>query len=227
MAGRWSSFWYNFAWPDYVRELDGWVARASLAIPLVGYLILFNDTIAGYLTSFDILAGPRPAWSLVDGPARLKALYLGLLALAAANALYRWRRPYLLRWGTSEQDYVSWAMENLTVGDFVRINSHIRSRAPFTQSGKYYSGEWDTFLAMADGERGGPNRPEDFRQVDFAGAKARFGSLLRGMLSEFYFEAVRERRISLIFCLAFARTGYTLLAIPAVDLFLRVLSVII
>lgn len=224
---KWRVFWYNFKWPDYVWALDGWIARASLGIPLLGYLIIFNDTVAGYLSSFDLLAGPPPAWHFIDGATRLKMMYLGLVALAAANAVYFWRRPRLMKWGTSADSFIDNAMRSFKVGDFVRIHSTISDRDALTQDGKYYTAEWEQFLGLADGERGGPNRQADFSGVHFEEAKARFGSLLRSMLADYYFGAVIQRRAALIICLAFAAIGYVLLAIPAIDLFLRVMSVVL
>ena len=224
---KWRVFWYNFQWPDYVWALDGWIARASLVIPLLGYLIIFNDTVAGYITSFTVLGGPPPAWHVIDGSTRLKMMYLGLVALAAANALYFWRRPRLMKWGTSEESFIDNAMRGFKVGDFVRINSTIRERDALTQDGKYYTAEWDRFLSLADGERGGPNRDADFSGVHFEEAKARFGSLLRSMLTDYYFGVVTQHRAALVVCLVLAALGYLLLAIPALDLFLRVMSVVL
>lgn len=227
IAMKWRVFWYNFKWPDYVWALDGWIARASLGIPLLGYLIIFNDTVAGYLSSFDVLAGPPPAWHFIDGATRLKMMYLGLVSLAVANAVYFWRRPRLMKWGTSEESFIDNAMRGFKVGDFVRINSTIRDRSALTQDGKYYTAEWDQFLGLADGERGGSGREADFSGVHFEEAKARFGSLLRSMLTDYYFGAVIQHRVALVVCLVFAALGYLLLAIPAIDLFLRVMSVVL
>lgn len=115
-------------------------------------------------------------------------------------------------------------MRGFKVGDFVRVNSTIRDRDALTQDGKSYTAEWDQFFDLADGERGGPGREADFSSVHYEEAKARFGSLLRSMLTDYYFGVVTQHRAALVVCLVLAAIGYLLLGIPAVDPFVRVMS---
>ena len=65
-----TTFFYNFGWSDYVDWLDGWIPRLSLAVPIVGYLILFNDSITKNLTFLELTSG-HSALGL-SGDARLK-----------------------------------------------------------------------------------------------------------------------------------------------------------
>ena len=75
---RWSSFDYNFGWSDYVFLFDGWVAKCAMAVPIIGYLILFNDTISQQL-SFNKLASEDVLGFGLSSAARLKFIYFGLI----------------------------------------------------------------------------------------------------------------------------------------------------
>jgi len=53
---QWSTFDYNYGWSNYIFLFDGWIAKCAMAVPVVGYLILFNDSVSQHL-SFNKLAG--------------------------------------------------------------------------------------------------------------------------------------------------------------------------
>ena len=106
---RWSIFIYNFRWSDYVFLFDGWIANCSLAVPVIGYLILFNDTIAQHL-SFNRLAGENVIGFGLSALSRLKLIYFGLIFLGSANIIYRIRRPFVFKFGRSEPEYVENAL---------------------------------------------------------------------------------------------------------------------
>lgn len=54
----WDGFWYNFGWSDWVHYIDGWIPRFSLFVPVVGYLIIFNDRIGGSIAFQSLLGIP-------------------------------------------------------------------------------------------------------------------------------------------------------------------------
>ena len=75
---KWDALSYNYSWSDYIYLFDGWVAKCALAVPIVGYLILFNDGVSQYL-SFKILADESSRSFGLSSVARLKFIYLGLI----------------------------------------------------------------------------------------------------------------------------------------------------
>ena len=81
---RVQSFLYNFAWPEYVGLFDGWVARCAVAVPLLGYAIIYNDTVASYF-EFTRLAGTSPSPFGLSPIMKLKLTYFGLVILGASN----------------------------------------------------------------------------------------------------------------------------------------------
>jgi hypothetical protein len=221
---KWSIFVYNYQWPDYVSLFDGWIAKCSMAVPIVGYLILFNDSISQRI-AFNSLANEYLISFGISPGARLKLIYFGLLALGASNILYRIRRPYALKIGKDQFEYVEKALRHFTVEDYIRINGDIKGSDfdAYTQHGKYYNSEFDAFLKMSIGGDYG----KDTDATHWVEAKRKFEGLLRSMLIENFFRQKIRRRYSLTFCIILSLIGYFLLLVPSADLFLKVMSVVL
>jgi len=218
---KWTTFEYNFGWPNYIWLFDSWLAKAAIGIPIVGYLILFNDSVAGHLT-FEKLTHGSVDWSLVPQHYRLRLVYFGLVFLGIANFLYIARRPYVMKLGTSEWKYISHLLERATLHDFIQLNGAIKNGdANITVHGKYYDAEWDAFLVQS----GGKGKVAAFTP-NFNQAKLTHESLLKSILIETYARESRKRRFSLCAAIFFGLLGLFLLMIPSLDLFIRVLSVI-
>ncbi|MBY3199129.1 hypothetical protein [Rhizobium laguerreae] len=229
MVMRWNTFIYNFGWANYVDPLDGWIARLSFAVPIIGYLILFNDNIAQNLTFRELTSG-HSTFGL-SGGARLKFLYLGLVFVGLANILYRWQRPHVLRHARDQVSYVEMGIRTFSIMAFIDLHGKIRHSGSdaYTPHGKYYDAEWDAFLELAIGKESRDKRiGRDPTTAHWVEAKAKYESLLRGILIETFFrETTRTRRDWLVACLSIAGVGYVLLAVPSLDLFIKVMAAII
>lgn len=115
----------QIAWSDYTFLFNVWIARISIAVPLVGYLILFNDTVSSYI-SFQNIApegAQRLRLDLVD---RLRFIYLDLIALAVANAVYFLRRPDVMQLGENVFEYVSNAYQQYILHNYQYITAKKR-----------------------------------------------------------------------------------------------------
>jgi hypothetical protein len=121
MQMRWTTFAYNYGWSNYVFLFDGWIAKCAMAVPLIGYLILFNDTVSQHL-SFNKLASENVVGFGLSSVARLKFIYFGLILLGSANFLYRLRRPFVFKVGTNQFEYVEKALRHFTVSAYININ---------------------------------------------------------------------------------------------------------
>lgn len=150
---KWEVFKYNYSWPDYVHLFDGWLARCAMAAPFVGYLILFNDSISQHL-SFDRLANEDSIGFGLSSTVRLQLIYLGLIALGLANIMYYVRRPYALKIGRDEFEYVEKGLEHFTVTSYIQMNGEIKHSGfdPYTPDGKYYDSEFKGFLRSSIAE---------------------------------------------------------------------------
>jgi hypothetical protein len=221
----WQIFTYNFGWSNYVDQLDGWIPRLSVSIPIVGYLILFNDSITKNLTFLDLTSG-HSAFGL-SGVARLKFLYLGLVLLGFGNILFRLKRPYVLWKSRDESAFVENCLKNFTLTTYLELHEKIRHSGfdAYTRHGKYYDSEWEAFYAHASGHS--PGLPQISQRHQFGHwveAREKYESLLRGILMETFFrENTQTRQAWLMICIAISSTGYLFLAVPSVDLFVKVL----
>jgi hypothetical protein len=222
---KWQTFSYNFGWSRYVDLLDGPITRLSYAVPIVGYLILFNDSVARSLTFVELTSGHAAIG--LSGNARLKLLYLGLVILGLAHILYRWQRPYVLELARNQIDYVEAGLRYFTVNTFIELQGSIRHSAfgHYTVYGKYDPAEWDRFLDHALGTNYNSSKTEQKETMGhWVEAKTRHEGLLRSILIETFFrETTQTRRGWLVVCVLIAGSGYVMLAAPSVDLFLKVM----
>jgi hypothetical protein len=223
---KWSTFIHNYGWSDYVAYLDGWIAKCAMAVPVVGYLILFNDSVSQHL-SFNALAQESASLIGLTATSRLKLIYFGLILLGSANIIYRMRRPYIFRVGTNQFDYVERALTHFTLETYIDIHGNIRHEGHRTTYGKYKDSEFDTFLAVATGEADVLSSLNSHvrSEADWNAAKSRFEGLLRAMLIENFFRNNVNHRYALTSCLFLASCGYVLLLVPSLDLFAKVVRV--
>jgi hypothetical protein len=218
IQGKLQGFWYNFGWANWASYIDGWIPRFSMFVPVIGYLILFSDQIGGAI-QFQNLAGQAHDFGLT-GPERLRFVYFGLFALGISNLIYRLKRPYLFRFGTTSIEFSRTAMESFTFGDFLSFHNQIRDKNHYTLDGKYYDSEWEGFRDAANNPGEGTSHVE--RTGHWENAKSQYGSLLRSILSETFFRENVQKKNWLVFCIFLSTSGYILLAAPSLDLFIKV-----
>ena len=215
----WQTFTYNYSWSDYVGYIDGWIPKLALSVPILGYLILFNDSVSEII-SFKHLAKEEINSFGLEGASRLRLLYFGLIFLGVSNFIYRIKKPYIFKFGTNLIDYTKNCLYIFTLGDYIDIHGTIRHEGHLTLSGKYYDSEWEGFLEAA--KNTGEGTEKVIRDGDWESAKSKYGGLLRDMLRENFFRNDIKGRFWLTVCLILSSIGYLFLAIPSVDLFLKV-----
>ncbi len=215
----WSGYTYNYAWSDWVSYIDGWIPRFSLFVPIIGYLIIFNDQISGMIQFQQITTEFTYDFGL-DSKSRLRFVYYGLFSLGVSNFIFRIKKPYVFRFGRNTVQYTRTALEIFTFGDFARIHETIRHEGHLTLDGKYYDSEWDGFSERARNKGEGTERVE--RGGSWENAKSQYGSLLRSMLRENFFRNDTIRRKWLTSCLVLSTIGYLMLALPSIDLFVKI-----
>jgi hypothetical protein len=220
IRSKWQTFWYNFGWSDWMGYIDGWVPRFAFFVPIVGYLIIFNDYVGGNI-AFQNLLGPENRDFPLDSQSRLRLVYFGLIFLGMSNIVFRLRQPHIFRLGKDRMQVTRMCLDIFTYGDFLNLHGSIRHEGHRTLDGKYYDSEWKGFVEAALNEGEGTDHVR--RTGDWDKAKKQYGSLLNSILSEFFFRENTSRKWSLIFCIIISTFGYILLAIPSIDLFLKVL----
>ena len=204
---KWTTLTYNFRWSDWVTYIDGWIPKFSLFVPIVGYLLLFNDTISSHIT-FNILANENIQKYGFDGIERLRLIYYGLFFLGISNFIYKFRKPYIFKFGTNITEFTKNCLDTFNYERFLNIHQLIQVEGHFTADGKYDTKLWEVFTKHSD---------------NWDVAKNQHGGLLRSILFEYFFRSDVKRKIWLFICVSFSTIGYVLLALPSIDIFIKVL----
>ena len=82
-------------------------AKLTILIPLVGYMIIFNETIASYLQLSNELVGLSVEGSGSTASPRLLLIYFGLCWVALGSAIYAWRCPGFIKRYRSAESFVA------------------------------------------------------------------------------------------------------------------------
>jgi hypothetical protein len=123
-------------------------ARLTILIPLVGYLIIFNQVTAKYLTLIQELAGRTSPDHPISVSPRLLLVYFGLCALALGSAIYSYFCPNQVRHYGSSAAYVRGDGPSIRDFAFEPIESELRESA-FRKE----------YLRIRNRYEGGPNGP--------------------------------------------------------------------
>ncbi len=208
----WSKFESKYCWSEWVYYIDGWLPKVSLSMPIVGYLILFNDESVA-LIKFNTLAKENIINLGLIANNRLEMIYFAFLFLGVSNFWYRIKRPHQFKFGTDFVQYAKNTFEIFTARNYMEIHAALQQHKSLILNAEYYAIDWDGFQENVNITSGG----------DWEAAKNKYGNMLRSMLEEYYFFSNTSYRGHLLFCVIFSSIGYALLLIPSVDLLIKVL----
>jgi len=208
-------------WFEWVGYVDGWIAKFAFFVPVIGYLLLFNDYIIKKFSLEEFAPSADCAFLCFTGPQRLELIYFGLIFLGLSNVLYRIRRPAAFEFGDNTTEYIRTCFDVFTYTQYLNMNDFLSKNRPLTSNGEYRVEDWDNFSKTVLGEHDN-GHVDSYENWD--GSKSKFGNLLRSMLIE-NFHLVNQLRLkSLVLCVVLSTIGYVLLVIPSVDIFVRVLA---
>ena len=80
-------------WDDLQRLSKQGIIKLTIAMPIVGYFILFNESLQQHLELSELYVFQSDAWTAL----RLYALYFGLVFIAAASLLFQLRCPSVVK----------------------------------------------------------------------------------------------------------------------------------
>lgn len=108
------------AWPTWadLRGIGNSSAvRASIVVPVIGYLIVLNSTFADYLKLHGIEWTHEPAtvWDRIWG-LKLYLIYFGLTFLGLGAAIYQWKCPHFVKKYADWVDYVAGTAPHMEEG---------------------------------------------------------------------------------------------------------------
>lgn len=192
-------------WTDLRGISNTPAARAVILIPLIGYWIIFNDRLVSLsaLSHFLFHSTPAPE----HFPWRLFATYFGLCFVAFGSLLYQWRCPAQIKYYATATDYVGSVFPNISGIELGRVEEALRAGDKAAKAAHGEIQESWAHVPLSE-ERAEAIRRDDHRARNFLQA---------------YFDLC-NRSSPVIRRLAGAcyTAGFFCLAIPSIDIFLRV-----
>lgn len=219
IGSKWDTFIYNYSWSYWIGYIDGWIPKLSFTVPLVAYLLLFNDYVVQNL-EFSTMLSPETLNDGLNSSERLRFIYFGLIFLGISNFIFRVTKPKFLNYGTNLIDYTKTCIDTFTFERFLNLHREIKDSIHITLEGKYDTERWNEFEKIAVNKEGIYDL--NVETADWEKAKLKYGSLLRSILYEIYFRRNIQKRHWLTLCVFLSTFGYILLLIPSFDIFIRI-----
>ncbi len=184
-------------WSSVNTLSNSFAARATILIPLIGYLVLFNEKIDGYLNLIGALNGADSHYGV---SLRLLSLYMGLCFVAAAVMVYSLRCPRDIKGFSTAPDFIG-GVQNTISGPSLRIIEVAVASDPTLA---------DEFEALRSVRRASEaNDPQYVRGLLFL----RFGQL------------DRSREYSRFFCILLYAMGFAFISIPSGLVFIKIFGI--
>ena len=186
--------------------------RITVLIPLVGYLIIFNANVVQYLELAKEFVGISNHHFDSGVSPRLLLIYFGLCALAAGSAIFSiWCPPEVKHYGTSA-GYVGGDGRNIGDFAFEPIEATLRKSTIYASEYKRIRDRYDRV----------PSR--DYTREDMSEAKAQANN---GVLHLYFRYLDSTHPILRLLSAIFFAIGFTALAVPSIQVFLRVTRLLI
>ena len=183
-------------WNDLRRIGNSPIARASVTMPVLGYLILFHKDLLEYLKLHSSFC------QNCDVSWRLYMLYFACCCFAVGSVIYAVRCPRIIKSYAVSRDYIE--AEKAHYCGAVNL---------------------EYLFELFDREKARPADPSDLRLKAAAGVSLKEEDIpqLSGLMSQLYFIQNRNAFTSRIVVAATYALGFLLLGIPAVVTFLQIL----
>ena len=215
-------------WARLCMALDTRASQVLVAIPIVGYILIFNDQISSFFEFDRITNGGTLIFSTLE---RLRLLYFGLIILGGATLWLRLRCPTEILENPSKSDFVREKLSELSVYEIARIYNDLEVRfsyglfddVPFDKK------SLDVFIIFASDRAitpssGGPISMEQLwsnlsKIRNTEEAKVKCDEFLKHLLEAKHdYENYSSRREVFVLALFGAFSGFLIL-LPSIDVF--------
>ena len=199
-------------WSECKGLVDGWIPKFSFFVPILGYFILFNDSVVSFL-SLELLTGnteqnPSVSW-------KVYGLYFGLFLLGTSNIIYNIFKPKILKIGVDRFSYSEKALETFSYADYNYIYEKLGD--------SNYAPSWEVFKKDFDGHLSANLGHsyvgrKSWREIIFKNEE-----YLRDLLANVFCYNDGQKRKTLITCVGLSCLGYLLLGIVSASTLVSVL----
>jgi hypothetical protein len=204
----------RFGWAKLREAGNSPIVKLTIAIPLVGYLIIFNEDLLHYLDLSRELFGhhdPAGSQEVAQVSWRLLFLYFGLCLVAVGAGLYGWFCPDEIKSYRLASDYVAAVLNNVGTIGMGRIEAALESGNELATRG------------LSDWREVSSTRPmtETVEEME-----TRWRDRNRGVL-ELHFDYLnRSHPCARLVCASCYAIGFIALFIPSADVLARVVGLI-
>lgn len=212
------SDWKIAQWNFVEKVANNELARIVGLVPLVGYLILFNDEIAG-IASFSIIAGvenDNVSPFILSSLAKMRFVFFGSLLVLFANLSYRVFRPPVLESSKGDIEFSTRVRDSYSVYELASMEEQVLSdrwkpRSPF-------------FWLVHEQPRSKKTVVSGYRPDARAQMFSDYGDYIHFLAREWWAGTMHTFRGARLASLILGVTGYILLAVPTFDISQAVLS---
>lgn len=198
-------------WSEWKPFIDGWIPKFSFFVPIIGYYILFNDTVLEFL-KLNYLTGNQ------DEPMNLNlkiyGLYFGLFFLGISNIFYHIKKPSILKLGIDQFSYSEKALRSFSFSDFNSIYRNLND--------KNFQPSWEPFKKDFDGNLKANLGISYVGRTTWSEIISKHEEYLRNLLQTVFCVENSKRRAELLFCIALSSFGYFFLFAVSFSTFISV-----
>ncbi|OWV40369.1 hypothetical protein [Mameliella alba] len=204
--------WQVVRWETVKAVANNDFTRVVGLIPIAGYLILFNDEIAGML-SFDALAGvggTERSPFLLDGLPKLRLVFFGSLFVFGSFVTYRVFRPEVLEAAKSDLEFSEIVRQRYSVYELAQIEERVHSESWVERT--------EAFWTVLGKRR--PKKPvvSGYRPDVRAEMFSKHGDYIGFLAREWWVGMMHTYKPARIISLVFGFLGYFMLAVPTMDI---------
>jgi len=204
--------WKRLRWESVKGVANNDFTRVMGLIPVAGYLILFNDEVAG-MVSFDALAGVGEAERspfFLDGLTKLRLVFFGSLFVFCSFLAYRLFRPAALETSQNDLEFSELVWQRYSVYELAQIEECVHSETWIERT--------EAFWVVLGRQRSKKPVVKGYRPDVRALMFSKHGDYIDFLAREWWDGMMHTHRSARMFSLAFGPCGYAMLAVPTLDI---------
>ncbi|BBU54410.1 hypothetical protein KU6B_06750 [Mameliella alba] len=204
--------WKLVRWESVKAVANNDFTRVVGLIPIAGYLILFNDEIAGIL-SFDALAGvggTERSPFLLDGLTKLRLVFFGSLFVFGSFVTFRVFRPEVLEAAKNDLEFSEVVRQRYSVYELAQIEERVHSESWVERT--------EAFWTVLGKQRSKKPVVSGFRPDVRADMFSKHGDYIGFLAREWWVGMMHTNKPARIISLVFGFLGYFMLVVPTMDI---------
>ena len=199
---------------DFLENLaNNQLSKVIGLVPIVGYIILFNDKIVD-LATFNQFVGANSAEETAlwfSGLTRLRLIFFGSLLIFAANIIFKLCSPRVLTASKDDLTFSNRALESYALFEIAEIEAQVNSKDWHLRTPLLVEDERNASHFRADRTLAGRYREKRFLLRDY-------NEFVRAYLREWWFGQMHEKAVARYFTLALSTLGFAFLTLPTIDI---------